>query len=153
MDFRSRNHRPVRRRLHGFRAFRRVPFSFRTTSGRWVLVTIGVIALVIIAGRIDSWRHAGSGKIIATVENPVDINNASKEQLKTLPYIGDITADRIIAGRPYLFPIDLLGVEGIGDVRLETLRPLIVVNPPNLPPEPTAQPVEAPSPRSSLGFQ
>lgn len=32
----------------------------------------------------------------------VDINSATKRELKTLPGIGDAEADRIIAGRPYL---------------------------------------------------
>lgn len=32
----------------------------------------------------------------------VDINSASKDELKKLPGIGDKEADRIIAGRPYL---------------------------------------------------
>ena len=35
-------------------------------------------------------------------ETPVDINSASKEELKKLPGISDADADRIIAGRPYL---------------------------------------------------
>jgi len=39
---------------------------------------------------------------------PVDINSASRAQLKTLPGIGDAEADRIIAGRPYLSKAELV---------------------------------------------
>lgn len=38
----------------------------------------------------------------------VDINGASRAQLKTLPGIGDAEADRIIAGRPYLSKAELV---------------------------------------------
>ena len=38
---------------------------------------------------------------------PVDINSASRAQLKTLPGIGDAEAERIVAGRPYLSKADL----------------------------------------------
>ncbi len=37
----------------------------------------------------------------------VDINSASRAQLKTLPGIGDDEATRIIQGRPYLSKADL----------------------------------------------
>src|SRR5262249_54962308 len=37
----------------------------------------------------------------------VDINSASRAQLKTLPGIGDVEANRIIAGRPYHSKADL----------------------------------------------
>lgn len=38
----------------------------------------------------------------------VDINRASRAQLKTLPGIGNAEADRIVAGRPYLSKADLV---------------------------------------------
>jgi competence protein ComEA len=38
----------------------------------------------------------------------VDINSASKAELKTLQGIGDAEAEKIIAGRPYLSKADLV---------------------------------------------
>ena len=45
----------------------------------------------------------------AAVRGPViDINRATRAQLKGLPGIGDAEADRIVAGRPYLSKADLV---------------------------------------------
>ncbi|UCH16460.1 MAG: helix-hairpin-helix domain-containing protein, partial [Burkholderiales bacterium] len=38
----------------------------------------------------------------AAKEKLIDVNSASRAELKTLPGIGDAEADKIIAGRPYL---------------------------------------------------
>jgi competence protein ComEA len=46
-------------------------------------------------------------KAAAAPRAPVDINHASRAELKTLPGIGDAEADRIIAARPYLTKVDL----------------------------------------------
>jgi DNA uptake protein ComE-like DNA-binding protein len=39
----------------------------------------------------------------------VDINSASRKELKTLPGIGDAEAEKIIANRPYLSKTELVG--------------------------------------------
>lgn len=39
---------------------------------------------------------------------PIDINSASRAELKKLPYITDAEADKIVAGRPYLSKADLV---------------------------------------------
>jgi DNA uptake protein ComE-like DNA-binding protein len=44
---------------------------------------------------------------------PIDINSASRAQLKTLPGIGDAEADRIIAARPYLSKAHLVTEAGL----------------------------------------
>ena len=64
----------------------------------------------------------------ATTEpTPIDINTASQEALESLPGIGPTMARRIIQGRPYASVEDLLRVKGIGEARLEKLRPYITV--------------------------
>ena len=54
----------------------------------------------------------------------VDINEASAEELQTLPGIGPKLAERIIANRPYQKVDDLLKVSGIGEKSIEQFRAL-----------------------------
>lgn len=64
---------------------------------------------------------------IAANIKPVDINNATREQLKKLPGIGDAEADKIIAGRPYLSKANLVTHNIIDRGIYENLKRLIVV--------------------------
>ena len=57
----------------------------------------------------------------------VDINSASAKTLLTLPGIGPILADRIIAGRPYENVADVLQLQGIGETVFSRLCNLVTV--------------------------
>jgi len=53
----------------------------------------------------------------------LDPNTAARDELMKIPGVGEITANRIIGGRPYKILPDLLNVEGIGPKSLERLTP------------------------------
>ena len=60
----------------------------------------------------------------------VDLNEASFEELQTLPGIGPKMAERIMANRPYLKVDDLLKVTGIGPMTIEQFRERVRVESP-----------------------
>jgi hypothetical protein len=53
---------------------------------------------------------------------PVDVNEATRDQLILLPMISPRIADGIIARRPFRLTEDLLDVKGIGELNLEIIR-------------------------------
>jgi len=63
----------------------------------------------------------------AAGDERIDVNSAGERLLTTLPGVGPVTAARIVAARPFHAIEDLLGVAGIGEVRLDALRPWITL--------------------------
>ena len=70
-------------------------------------------------------KGAKAAKPAAEVK-PVDINSASKAQLKKLPEITDEEADKIIAGRPYLTKANLVTRNIIPAGKYENLKKLVI---------------------------
>ena len=93
-------------------------------------IALALVALAASASSGASFAAVGAGTMApapaghasATASNAapaapkelIDINSASRAQLKTLPGIGDAEADKIIAARPYLSKADLVSKKVLG---------------------------------------
>ncbi len=53
---------------------------------------------------------------------PININTAARDELMRIPGVGEVTANRIIEGRPYRKPSDLEKVDGIGAKTVERIK-------------------------------
>jgi competence protein ComEA len=73
---------------------------------------------------------AGAGSAVATPSAPVSLSTATAEQLDTLPGVGPVTAQKIVAFRqehgPFTSVAQLDAIPGIGPARLDELRGLVV---------------------------
>ncbi|MEO7933282.1 MAG: helix-hairpin-helix domain-containing protein [Chthoniobacterales bacterium] len=58
----------------------------------------------------------------------VNINTASAEEINTLPKIGDVLTQRIIAGRPYKTVSDLMMVKGMKSSIMDAITPRVTVD-------------------------
>jgi len=82
---------------------------------------------ILVGGLKLSSGKAATKKI--TVDSPLDINRATLTQLDTLPGIGPVTAQRIIAYRIKVGRINSLDelkkISGLGGMKFEEIKPLL----------------------------
>jgi competence protein ComEA len=109
---------------------------FRIVAG--ALIALGAVAFAGVAaaagpGPAASAPAPGGSARVAAKEGaaaapvkPIDINSASRAELKTLPGIGDAEADKIIAGRPYLSKAHIVTESGIPEGVYQSIRHRIV---------------------------
>lgn len=81
--------------------------------------------------KTQSGAPSSNASIAFLKKNPLNLNTATLAQLEVLPGVGPKMAERIIAFRaengPFESVDDLDEVRGIGEKRMETLRPLVRV--------------------------
>ncbi len=75
-----------------------------------------------------------AGKAASAAQQLLDVNTTTVEQLKQLPGVGEKIAERIVKYREehgyFKKAEDLLNVEGIGEKKLEAIKPLIQIKEP-----------------------
>ena len=69
----------------------------------------------------------GKNSTSGSKSSKVNINTAPLDQLESLPGIGPVLAERIIANRPYYKESDLIRVPGIGPEKLRQIMALVIV--------------------------
>lgn len=77
---------------------------------RWIArILLIFVSLTLLSGiAVSQTPSASKTKSSAAKAELIDINSATKEQLATLPGIGDVYSQKIIDGRPYARKDDLV---------------------------------------------
>lgn len=113
------------------------------------LVSVGLTAVLALfcmsaCSESDSKPKKTSAKKDELGGVVIDVNNASLGDLQKLPGVGEVTAKRIIAARPFTKVDDLQNVEGIGEKTFQDIKPHVEVKAPAAKPD-TPAPVPVPA--------
>ena len=111
--------------------------AFDSPRGPWwrnlkLTPAMGIAAAVLVAGFFgakylrsvdgangNATRAEGQGAL------RVNLNTATLAELESIPGIGAMLAQQIVANRPYASVDDLLKIRGLGESSLATLRPYV----------------------------
>lgn len=90
------------------------------------VISMFTLLLVPISGARDSMSQAATKVAKAGKVKLLDLNSASKEDLKALPGIGDAYSQKIIDGRPYKAKTDLVRKKIIPEAVYQKIAPLVI---------------------------
>lgn len=102
----------------------------------WVGKQLNLAAKLADGGKLyipyqgDPSTGSGQGGVAVTgtqASGLININTASSSELDTLPGVGEVTAEKIIAGRPYVAVEELLEKKIVGNKTFEQIREKISV--------------------------
>lgn len=98
---------------------------------KFVRGVLALFAMVLVLGGAQAQKtgaaaHAMPAPASAPAGKLVDINSASRDELKALPGIGDAYSDKIIKGRPYKMKTQLVSKGIVPQATYDKIASMII---------------------------